>query len=172
MQITKEGTLIVDSKDTNLTIDPPAGFGVQVKNGHVSFYKKEETPLQPIDKIPTSWEGLNNITGVFITSDSRLYDVREAATVSHNKNIIPIDLGNAMLAYIQLLQLRDRTWVNTNSKPTGTDYFSIVYDKSSNNFYVVTSIYLYRPLSFSSMEIANKFMQLHLSLLLEAQPVL
>ena len=106
MQITKEGTLIVDSKDTNLTIDPPAGFGVQVKNGHVSFYKKEETPLQPIDKIPTSWEGLNNITGVFITSDSRLYDVREAATVSHNKNIIPIDLGNAMLAYIQLLQLR------------------------------------------------------------------
>jgi len=156
-------------KQENINIEIPKGYVPEVKDGKVTLVYKGD----PLDEMPESWKKLEFLSGEYITNDAEILDVDNTTnSVSLNKNIIPKGLGKPILALIQLLQLRNRTWEVTDSKPKG-DMFPVIYDLIEGCLSVKDSTNSFNhPIKFSKKEVSVQFLEYHKELLWEARELL
>jgi len=160
--IENESNKEIKMKKENIEIEIPKGYVSELKDGKVTLIYKGD----PLDEIPKSWKELGRIGGEYINGDAEINGMEDGCdTVGHNKNIIPKGLGNPMLALIQLLQLRNRTWEVTDSKPKG-DMFPVVYDPIEGCLSVKDSTHSFNhPIKFSKKEVSVRFLEYHKELL-------
>jgi len=94
-------------KIKKLVINIPEGYEIDKEQSTFAeiIFKKIES------KLPMSWEELGNIEGCYIRNDSQISDISTYQTnAPSNRNIIPTEYAEAVLALIQLLQLR-KAWI-------------------------------------------------------------
>lgn len=155
-------------KKENINIEIPEGYVPEIKDGKVTLVYKG----YPLDEMPKNWEELGRIGGEYIKSDSIIHILQHnELALPYNKNIIPRGLGEPILALIQLLQLRNRTWEVTNSKPTRDCPWVIAYNSLSDTLERFTSS-TNHSMKFSSEVVTLKFLELHKDLLWEARELL
>lgn len=146
------------------------GYVPEIKDGKVTLVYKGD----PLDEMPKSWEELEKVSGEYINGDAEIEGTGDNCLTDEddNKNIIPKGLGKPMLALIQLLQLRNKTWKVTNSKPNKNEAFmAITYNTLSNNLGIF-DVSTNHPMKFSSEVVALKFLEYHKDLLWEARELL
>jgi len=156
-------------KKENIPIEIPKGYVPEIKDGKVTLVYKGN----PLDEMPKNWEELGRIGGEYIKHDSIIHILQHnELALPNNKNIIPRGLGEPILALIQLLQLRNRTWEVTNSKPNKDEVFrAITYDTFHNGLDIFSTS-TNHPMKFSSKMVASIFLEYHKDLLWEARELL
>jgi len=156
-------------KKENINIEIPKGYVPEIKDGKVTLVYKGN----PLDEMPKSWEELEKVSGEYINEDAEIEGTGDDCLTDEddNKNIIPKGLGRPMLALIQLLQLRNRTWEVTNSKPTCDCPWVITYNGLSDILERFTSS-TNHSMKFSSEVVALRFLEYHKDLLWEARELL
>jgi len=156
----------------NIIIDIPKGFTPELKDGKITLVYTDT----PLNNIPKSWEGLGMITGEFITAQSGITNINNPVfAITPNQNVISSGLGKPMLAFIKLLQLRNRTWEITDSKPKwkGETVYVLKYNALYDTVTTEQNIRaIHSPISFSNPEVTNKFLEYHKDLLYEAREFL
>jgi len=161
----------------NVNITIPNDCTSEIKDGKIILTKKKDS----LELIPKSWEELRMVSGVYISSGSRIEITYNLPAVSTNKSTIPLGLGSSVLALIQLLQLRNKTWECTDSKPSDTHthlIWAIVPNKKLEN--TILTVRTASPLhvvavntlspyifAFSKETVADIFLKYHSALLLE-----
>jgi hypothetical protein len=161
-------TNITEMKKENINIEIPKGYVPELKDGKITLVYKGS----PLDDMPKSWKELEKIGGEYINEDAEINGTRDGCdTDVDNKNIIPKGLGKPILALIQLLQLRNRTWEVTNSKPTCDCPWVISYNGLSDTIERFTTS-TNHSMKFSSEMVALKFSEYHRDLLWEARELL
>lgn len=160
-------------KKENINIEIPEGYIPEIKDGKVTLVYKGD----PLDEMPKSWEELEKVSGEYINEDAEIEGTGDNCLTDEddNKNIIPKGLGKPMLALIQLLQLRNRTWEVTDSKPKHTrDHlaFSILYNREEDKLVSTGSIIYNAVMTFKIEPVAKRFLELHKDLLWEARELL
>lgn len=134
-------------------IEVPKGYEIdKEKSTFERIVFKEAKPT-----LPQSWEGLGEISGLFIEGNSNVLEVSNRIAVPPNRNIIPTkELAEAMLAMCQLLQLRDR-W-NEGWKANWNDGRSkwCIVNKSTALTVDAWAANAH-PISFETKELAEQF---------------
>lgn len=155
-------------KRENINIEIPKGYVPEVKDGKVTLIYKGD----PLDEMPKSWKELKTVTGEYFCGDCSISEVGSYDCKEAHKDVIPKGLGKPMLALIQLLQLRNKTWEVTNSKPNKDEVFrTIAYDTLRNNLEIF-DVSTNHPMKFSSKMVASRFLEYHKDLLWEARELL
>jgi len=161
----------------NVNITIPNDCTSEIKDGKIILTKKKNS----LELIPKSWEELETVSGEYIYSGFRIESSYDIPTVLTNKSTIPRGLGSSVLAFIQLLQLRNRTWECTNSKPSDAHIIwaivpnlenTIIAVQTAPSLHVIAvnnlSPYIF---AFSKETVAHIFLKYHSALLLEMSKV-
>jgi hypothetical protein len=161
---------IVEMKNKeNINIEIPKGYVPELKDGKVTLVYKGD----PLDKMPKSWEELRTVTGEYICGDDNISEARSYDCKKMYKDVIPKGLGKPMLALIQLLQLRNRTWEVTDTKPPDSNgSYNIYFNKSDGRVEGGRSNIAHSVMSFDSEKIRDRFMEYHRDLLWESRELL
>ncbi len=157
-------------KKENINIEIPKGYVPELKDGKITLIYKGD----PLDEMPKSWKECGGLYGEYITVNSGILSADDlCAKYDENKNIIPKGLGKPMLALIQLLQLRNKTWEVTDSKPAHKDEFTaVIFNCYNNTIDSCWSRFTSHPIKFSKEAVAKRFMEYHKELLWEARELL
>lgn len=139
----------------------PEGYEVDIeksdlKEERVVLKKKEEANQ---NKLPESWEELGEVSGYYITSNSKVLGVKELPTCNYERNILPSEkLAKSLLEMIQLLQLRDA--YNDGWKPDWCDSdekFCIRAFKGEVT--PITTVGYVSRMAFKTKELRDKFLE-------------
>ena len=157
-------------KKENINIEIPKGYVPELKDGKITLVYKGS----PLDDMPKSWKELEKNGGEYINEDAEINGTRDGCdTDVDNKNIIPKGLGKPILALIQLLQLRNKTWEVTDTKPPDSNGSYIIYfNKSDGRVEGGRSNIAHSVMSFDSEKVRDRFMEYHRDLLWEARELL
>jgi hypothetical protein len=156
-------------KKENINIEIPKGYVPELKDGKVTLVYKGDS----LDKMPKSWEELRTVTGEYICGDDNISEARSYDCKKMYKDVIPKGLGKPMLALIQLLQLRNRTWEVTDTKPPDSNgSYNIYFNKSDGRVEGGRSNIAHSVMSFDSEKVRDRFMEYHRDLLWEARELL
>jgi len=152
-------------------IGVPKNYTVSVEKNIITLHENV-VDKEDIVELPTSWEDLKSVGGEYICADSMIKSTASGLnTYSNNRNIIPRGYGKAILALIQLLQLRDRVWELTDSRPIPEKSYYFISMGLAGELDVYTGVavsYKAFPLSFASKKIAKQFLKYHSALILES----
>lgn len=141
-----------ETQDNSVDIHCPPGYEVDEEKStfkKVVFKKKESK----------GWDSIDRITGWYINTSSEILDA-DCVSIDSNRNVFPLkSQAEGVLALAQLLQLKKAVDPEWNSK------YVIRFNRTLGEFKVNTSKDYSGILSFSSKEIAEKFLDDHKKLI-------
>ena len=153
-------------ENKELNIIAPEGYEIDKENS--TF---EKIVFKKINKLPKTWEDLNDISGAFISNLSDIHTIFSIKTSHSAKNTFPTkELAEAALALAQLLQLRDRY----NGDNEGFIFNKNNYCISVYNYNIDKSwnAQIHRVLAFRTKELGDEFYNNFKDLIEIAKPLL
>ena len=142
------------SSTSSFKVPVPEGYKIDQENS--TF---ENIVFKKIEK--KGWEGLGSIEGFYVTQNSEVEHTR-CATLKGNENVFPMESQAwGVIALAQLLQLKKSVDLEWNGK------YVIRFNRTVNDFRINTSKDYSGVISFSSKELAEKFLEDNRELLMD-----
>ena len=153
-------------ENKELNIIAPEGYEIDKENS--TF---EKIVFKKINKLPKTWEDLNDISGAFISNLSDIHTIFSIKTSHSAKNTFPTkELAEAVLALAQLLQLRDRYNGDNEGFIFLEDNFCIHNNNNSIHFDILSKAN--SLLAFRTKELRDEFYNNFKDLIEIAKPLL
>ena len=153
---------ILDPESIERRKNQPTSFRVPVPEGYEIDQEKstfENIVFKKIEK--KGWEGLGSIEGFHVTQSSDVEYTR-CLTLKGNENVFPMESqARGVIALAQLLQLKKSVDPEWNGK------YVIRFNRTVNDFRINTSKDYSGVISFSSKELAEKFLEDNRKLLMD-----
>ena len=133
-------------------------------------FSNKELGIKP--ELPKTWEGIGELYGYYIASNSQIVGIKETVFANMNKNILPTkELAESMLTLCQLLYLRDI--YNNGWQPDWEDgKQNYIIASSSNEIECFENNTVSHPMAFKTSKLRDLFFKNFKDLLEIAKPLL